>query len=74
MQSHHILQYLFLCIYRFDQDGTRVSVVQYFKQQYDYSLKYTHWPCLQAGSASKQIYLPIEVALLCFFSLPIRLL
>ncbi|KAG0548150.1 hypothetical protein BDA96_01G141900 [Sorghum bicolor] len=45
----------------FDQDGTRVSVVQYFKQQYDYSLKYTHWPCLQAGSASKQIYLPIEV-------------
>ena len=41
--------------------------MQYFKRQYDYSLKYTHWPCLQAGSASKQIYLPIEVSLLCFF-------
>ncbi|TVU45671.1 hypothetical protein EJB05_05172, partial [Eragrostis curvula] len=45
----------------FDQDGRRVSVVQYFKQQYNYPLKYTHWPCLQAGSNSRPIYLPMEV-------------
>ncbi|KAJ1294153.1 hypothetical protein BS78_01G124100 [Paspalum vaginatum] len=45
----------------FDQDGTTVLVVQYFKRQYNYSLKYTHWPCLQAGNGSKQIYLPMEV-------------
>ncbi|XP_022685381.1 protein argonaute 12 [Setaria italica] len=45
----------------FDQDGIRVSVVQYFRQQYNYSLKYTHWPCLQAGNASRPTYLPMEV-------------
>ncbi|RLN18976.1 protein argonaute 12-like [Panicum miliaceum] len=45
----------------FDQDGTRVSVVQYFRRQYNYSLKYTHWPCLQAGNASRPTYLPMEV-------------
>ncbi|KQK13776.2 hypothetical protein BRADI_1g12431v3 [Brachypodium distachyon] len=45
----------------FDQDGVRISVVQYFKQQYNYSLKYTNWPCLQAGSDSRPIYLPMEV-------------
>uniref|UniRef100_A0A0E0NZM1 Piwi domain-containing protein n=1 Tax=Oryza rufipogon TaxID=4529 RepID=A0A0E0NZM1_ORYRU len=46
---------------RFDQDGTRVSVVQYFNRQYSYSLKYINWPCLQAGSDSRPTYLPMEV-------------
>ncbi|XBH82567.1 hypothetical protein VPH35_071191 [Triticum aestivum] len=46
---------------RFDQDGVRVSVVQHFKKQYNYTLKYTNWPCLQAGSDSRPIYLPMEV-------------
>uniref|UniRef100_A0A453H2L0 Piwi domain-containing protein n=1 Tax=Aegilops tauschii subsp. strangulata TaxID=200361 RepID=A0A453H2L0_AEGTS len=45
----------------FDQDGVRVSVVQYFKKQYNYSLKYINWPCLQAGSDSRPLYLPMEV-------------
>ncbi|KAM3294875.1 hypothetical protein ACQJBY_037640 [Aegilops geniculata] len=45
----------------FDQDGVRVSVVQYFKKQYNHSLKYINWPCLQAGSDSRPIYLPMEV-------------
>uniref|UniRef100_A0A0D9VXH8 Uncharacterized protein n=1 Tax=Leersia perrieri TaxID=77586 RepID=A0A0D9VXH8_9ORYZ len=44
----------------FDQDGTRVSVIQYFKRQYNYSLKYTNRPCLQAGSDNRPIYLPME--------------
>ncbi|KAM0874637.1 hypothetical protein ACQ4PT_037324 [Festuca glaucescens] len=45
----------------FDQDGTRVSVVEYFKKQYSYLLRYTNLPCLQAGSDSRPIYLPMEV-------------
>lgn len=48
----------------FDQDGTRVSVVQYFKKQYNYSSKYIHWPCIQAGSDVKPIYLPMEVCII----------
>jgi eukaryotic translation initiation factor 2C len=51
----------YVCLYRFDQDGTRVSVVQYFNRQYSYSLKYINWPCLQAGSDSRPTYLPMEV-------------
>ncbi|KAE8769976.1 protein argonaute 12-like [Hordeum vulgare] len=46
----------------FDQDGVHVSVVQYFKKQYNYSLKYINWPCLQAGIDSRPIYLPIITA------------
>ena len=41
--------------------------MQYFRQQYNYSLKYTHWPCLQAGNATRPTYLPMEVSLLCLF-------
>ncbi|KAF0909918.1 hypothetical protein E2562_001182 [Oryza meyeriana var. granulata] len=45
----------------FDRDGTKISVIQYFKQQYNYSLKYVNWPCLQTGSDSRPTYLPMEV-------------
>ncbi|BAF12824.2 Os03g0682200 [Oryza sativa Japonica Group] len=45
----------------FDLDGNRISVVQYFKKQYNYSLKHVNWPCLQAGSDSRPKYLPMEV-------------
>ncbi|PUZ37586.1 hypothetical protein GQ55_9G131000 [Panicum hallii var. hallii] len=51
--------------YLFNSNGTRVSVVQYFKHQYNYCLKYINWPCLQAGSDSRPIYLPMEIHLLC---------
>ncbi|KAM0823435.1 hypothetical protein ACQ4PT_070875 [Festuca glaucescens] len=46
---------------KFDQDGTRVSVVDYFRKQYNYSLRYTNLPCLQAGSDSRPTYLPMEI-------------
>ena len=59
-----ITLYIYVCLYRFDQDGTRVSVVQYFKRQYNYCLKCIHWPCLQAGSDSRPIYLPMEVMIM----------
>ncbi|RLN33503.1 hypothetical protein C2845_PM03G22140 [Panicum miliaceum] len=42
-------------------DGTQLTVVQYFKQRYKYMLQYTAWPCLQFGNDSKPIYLPMEV-------------
>ncbi|XP_015690017.2 protein argonaute 12-like isoform X2 [Oryza brachyantha] len=45
----------------FDRDGTRISVIQYFKEQYNYSLKHFNWPCLQTGSDSRPTYLPMEV-------------
>ncbi|KAI3851896.1 hypothetical protein MKW98_019895, partial [Papaver atlanticum] len=43
------------------EDGTNESVVRYFKQKYGLQLKYAHWPCLQAGSDEKPVYLPMEV-------------
>ncbi|XP_026414046.1 protein argonaute MEL1-like [Papaver somniferum] len=43
------------------EDGTNESVVRYFKQKYGIQLKYAHWPCLQAGSDAKPVYLPMEV-------------
>ncbi|PWZ20615.1 Protein argonaute 12 [Zea mays] len=45
----------------FNQDGASVSVVQYFKHQYNYSLKHINWPCLQSGNDSRPTYLPMEV-------------
>lgn len=39
-----------------------VSVVQYFRDRYNIGLKYTTLPAIQAGSDSKPIFLPMEVA------------
>ncbi|XP_037413660.1 protein argonaute MEL1-like isoform X2 [Triticum dicoccoides] len=47
-------------IFPVDERGTRMSVVQYFMQRYNYSLKYTAWPCLQSGSDARPVYLPME--------------
>jgi eukaryotic translation initiation factor 2C len=68
---NYVLSVIYLYLYllhRFDQGGRMVSVVQYFKQQYNCSLKYPHWPCLQAGSNNRPIYLPMEVVLLWLLS------
>ncbi|RZC76718.1 hypothetical protein C5167_000873 [Papaver somniferum] len=46
------------------EDGTNESVVLYFKEKYKIQLKYAHWPCLQAGSDAKPVYLPMEVCAL----------
>ncbi|WVZ62233.1 hypothetical protein U9M48_011999 [Paspalum notatum var. saurae] len=42
-------------------EGHQLTVVQYFEQRYKYQLQYTTWPCLQSGSDSNPIYLPMEV-------------
>ena len=63
-----IFFFLMLVSLRFtlDDQATRVSVVQYFRQKYNIVLKYPSWPSLQAGSDSKPIYLPMEVLYLVF--------
>lgn len=73
LESHHAIKtviavqyvtsnFLIFLFDRFDLDGNRISVVQYFKKQYNYSLKHVNWPCLQAGSDSRPKYLPMEVS------------
>uniref|UniRef100_A0A0D9ZEI7 Piwi domain-containing protein n=1 Tax=Oryza glumipatula TaxID=40148 RepID=A0A0D9ZEI7_9ORYZ len=48
-------------IFPVDDNGTRKTVVQYFFDRYNYRLKYASWPCLQSGSDSRPVYLPMEV-------------
>ncbi|KAG1334118.1 putative protein argonaute MEL1 [Cocos nucifera] len=44
-----------------DDQGTKKTVLDYFREKYNYKLKLVSWPCLQAGSDNKPIYLPMEV-------------
>ncbi|XP_077252769.1 protein argonaute MEL1-like [Tasmannia lanceolata] len=44
-----------------DDQGHMTSVVQHFRDRYNYHLRHLYWPCLQAGSDNKPIYLPMEV-------------
>ncbi|XP_038974733.1 protein argonaute MEL1-like isoform X2 [Phoenix dactylifera] len=43
-----------------DQE-TKKPVLDYFREKYNYKLRLVSWPCLQAGSDNKPIYLPMEV-------------
>lgn len=47
-----------------DESGAEISVVQYFRQKYNYVIKYPLLPALQAGSTARPIYLPMEVSCL----------
>lgn len=47
-------------------EGSQMTVVQYFLDRYKYRLQYTSWPCLQSGNDSRPIYLPMEVIFACF--------
>ncbi|KAH6943446.1 hypothetical protein HPB50_021678 [Hyalomma asiaticum] len=42
------------------EDGTRCSVADYFQSRYD-RLTYPNLPCVQAGSETHPVYLPLEV-------------
>ncbi|KAG8061410.1 hypothetical protein GUJ93_ZPchr0003g18310 [Zizania palustris] len=48
-------------IFPVDENGTRMTVVQYFLDRYQCKLKYAYWPCLQSGSDSRPVYLPMEL-------------
>ncbi|KAL6888270.1 hypothetical protein ACP4OV_009296 [Aristida adscensionis] len=48
-------------IFPINEEGIWKSVVQYFWHKYNYRLKYAAWSCLQAGSDSRPVYLPMQV-------------
>ncbi|PON71213.1 Exonuclease/helicase-like [Trema orientale] len=48
-------------MFTLDDQRIRVSVANYFREKYRIQLKYAIWPALQVGSATKPIYLPMEV-------------
>ncbi|KAH9660361.1 protein argonaute 5 [Citrus sinensis] len=45
-----------------DDNATRLSVVQYFRQRYNIGLQFTSLPALLAGSEARPIYLPMELS------------
>lgn len=50
----------FVVIFPVDERGTRMTVVRYFKDIYNCNLQSTTWSCLQSGSDSRPVYLPVE--------------
>ncbi|CAA0828720.1 Protein argonaute 1 [Striga hermonthica] len=47
-----------------DRDGTRLKLVSYFKDHYEYDMRYTNLPCLQV-SRRRPCYLPLELCAIC---------
>ncbi|XP_020593569.1 protein argonaute 7 [Phalaenopsis equestris] len=47
-----------------DRDGTELSLVEYYKDQYSYEIQFRKLPCLQI-SRSKPCYLPMELCVVC---------
>ena len=51
-------------------DGELLSIVQYFKKQYDLDLKYPNLPCLWVGGRDKTTYIPMEFCTLVSQPMP----
>ncbi|OAY50078.1 protein argonaute 7 [Manihot esculenta] len=47
-----------------DRDGKNLRLVSYFKDHYNYDIKFRNLPCLQI-SRSKPCYLPMELCMIC---------
>ncbi|KAK1413740.1 hypothetical protein QVD17_35520 [Tagetes erecta] len=47
-----------------DRGGGKLSVLEYFKEQYGYEIEYGNLPCLQT-SRRRPCYLPMEVCVVC---------
>ncbi|GFQ02043.1 protein argonaute 7 [Phtheirospermum japonicum] len=47
-----------------DRDGKKLRLVSYFKDHYEYDVKYTNLPCLKI-SRRKPCYLPMELCVIC---------
>jgi len=45
----------------FDVEGKKMSIGQYFKQQYNYTLKYPNLPCIWVSPKEKNTFIPMEV-------------
>ena len=46
------------------------TIEQYFKDRYDYQLKFPEYPCIHAGKPEETVYLPIELCMMKKQSLP----
>ena len=42
-------------------DGSSLSIVEYFKREYNYKIQFPDMPTLHVGNPQKDIYLPIEL-------------
>ena len=51
-------------------DGEVISIVKYFKKQYDLDLKYPNLPCLWVGARDKTTYIPMEFCTLVSQPMP----
>ncbi|XP_057542908.1 protein argonaute 7 [Amaranthus tricolor] len=47
-----------------DRDGSKLRLLDYFKDHYEYDIQYRNLPCLQI-SRSKPCYLPMELCTIC---------
>ncbi|WCJ22183.1 Argonaute family protein [Euphorbia peplus] len=47
-----------------DRDGKNLRLLSYFKDHYNYDIKFRNLPCLQI-SRSKPCYLPMELCMIC---------
>ncbi|KAK9511703.1 hypothetical protein O3M35_000311 [Rhynocoris fuscipes] len=45
----------------FDCNGNKITVEEYFRQEYRYTIQYPLVPCLECGSKEKPISLPMEL-------------
>ena len=44
--------------------GEECTIEKYFKDKYEYQLKFPNYPCVHVGKPEKTIYLPIELCML----------
>jgi len=58
------------CKEKIHVDGELLSIVQYFKKQYDLDLKYPNLPCLWVGGRDKTTYIPMEFCTLVSQPMP----
>lgn len=45
----------------FDVEGRKISIAQYFKETYKYTLKYPNLPCIWVSPKEKNTFIPMEV-------------
>ena len=57
----HVLSSLWFFARFIDDNGTRMSVIQYFLEKSNIALQFTSLPAVLAGSEARPIYLPMEV-------------
>lgn len=47
--------------YKFDKDGTLVTIEAYLRTTYNYAVKYPQIPCIKMGNPNKSMVVPLEL-------------